>query len=178
MEFDRPMRADYEVVTQAAINTLERRSDVDAERVGLVGVSLGGFYAPRAAAFEPRVRAAIAIAGPYDVPAAFDQMPDLTQEAFIHRSGAATRAEALERLSQFTLASVAERVTCPLLVIMGRQDRVIPPADAERLAREASGPVDLWLFDEGNHVCNNIPYKYRPQQADWLRRQLNQSHEA
>lgn len=178
MEFDRPMRADYEVVTRAAINALERRSDVDAERVGLVGVSLGGFYAPRAAAFEPRVRAAIAIAGPYDVPAAFDQMPDLTQEAFIHRSGATTRAEALERLRSFTLAGVAERVTCPLLVIMGRQDRVIPPADAERLAREAAGPVDLWLFDEGNHVCNNIPFKYRPQQADWMRRRLNESHEA
>ena len=68
MEFDRPMRADYEVVIRAAINMLERRSDVDAERVGLVGVSLGGFYAPRAAAFEPRVRAAIAIAGPYEFP--------------------------------------------------------------------------------------------------------------
>ena len=86
--------------------------------------------------------------------------------------GRVTRAEALERLRPFTLESVAERVTCPLLVIMGRQDRVIPPADAERLAREASGPVDLWLFDEGNHVCNNIPYKYRPQQADWMRQRL------
>lgn len=172
MEFDRPMRADYEAPVRAAIEALERRSDVDAERVGLMGVSLGGYYAPRAAAFEPRVRAVIALAGPYDIPAAFDRMPDLTQEAFIHRSGATTRAEALERLRPFTLAGVAQQVNCPTLVIMGRQDRVIPPADAERLARDVSGPVDLWMFDEGNHVCNNIPYKHRPQQADWMRQRL------
>jgi 2,6-dihydroxypseudooxynicotine hydrolase len=172
MEFERPMRADYEVAARAAINALERRPDVDAERVGLMGVSLGGYYAPRAAAFEPRVRAVIAIAGPYDVPAAFDQMPDLTQEAFIHRSGATSRADALERLRPFTLEGVAERVTCPILVIMGRQDRVIPPADAERLAQDVSGSVDLWMFDEGNHVCNNIPSMHRPQQADWMRQRL------
>jgi len=28
------------------------------------------------------------------------------------------------------------------------------------------------LFDEGSHVCNNIPYRYRPLTADWLREQL------
>jgi 2,6-dihydroxypseudooxynicotine hydrolase len=172
MEFDYPMRADYEFVIRAAINALERRSDVDAERVGLLGVSLGGYYAPRAAAFEPRVRAVIALAGPYDVLEAFDQAPELTREAFIARSGATTRDESLERLRSFTLAGVAERVTCPLLVIMGRLDRVIPPANAERLARAVSGPVDLWLFDDGNHVCNNIPNTHRPQQADWMRQRL------
>lgn len=172
MEFDRPMRADYEVAVGAAINALERRPDVDARRIGLMGVSLGGYYAPRAAAFEPRVRAVIALAGPYDVPAAFDHMPSLTQDAFIHRSGAATRAEALERLQGFTLAGVAERVACPVLVIMGERDRVIPPADAKRLAREVAGPVDEWLFEDGNHVCNNITYKHRPQQADWMRQRL------
>jgi dienelactone hydrolase len=172
MEFVRPMRADYEAPVRAAIDTLEQRPDVDARRVGLMGVSLGGYYAPRAAAFEPRVRALIALAGPYDVPAAFDAMPGLTQDAFIHRSGARSHAEALERLRPFTLDGVARRVTCPALIIMGRRDRVIPPADAERLAREVSGPVDLWLFDAGNHVCNNITYLHRPQQADWMRQRL------
>ncbi len=178
MEFERPMRFDYEAPLGAAIDALEARPDVDASRVGILGVSLGGYYAPRAAAFEPRVRAAIALAGPYSVADAFDDMPALTQEAFIHRSGAPTRIAALERLRPFTLANVAERITCPLLVIMGRQDRVIPPADAERLASEASGPVELWMFDDGNHVCNNIPYKYRPQQVDWMRQQLSDRTDA
>lgn len=172
MEFERPMRGDYEAPVRVAINALETRADVDAGRIGLFGVSLGGYYAPRAAAFEPRVRAVIALAGPYAVPDAFDSMPGLTKEAFVHRTGSTTREQALERLNGFTLEGVASRITCPLLVIMGRQDRVIPPADAERLAREAAGPVDLWMLDDGNHVCNNLTYLHRPQQADWMRRRL------
>jgi 2,6-dihydroxypseudooxynicotine hydrolase len=178
MEFERPMRSDYEVVARAAIDALERRPDLDARRTGMLGVSLGGYYAPRAAAFEPRIRAVIAVAGPYSVPDAFDQMPGLTQEAFIHRSGSAARADAVERLRPFTLEGVLQRITAPSLVIMGRQDRVVPPLDAERVAREIGGPVDLWMFDDGNHVCNNIPYKHRPQMADWMRRQLSASSEA
>jgi 2,6-dihydroxypseudooxynicotine hydrolase len=63
MEFEYPMRFDYEVPVRYAINYLERRPDVDANRVGLMGVSLGGYYAPRAAAFEPRLKAAIANCG-------------------------------------------------------------------------------------------------------------------
>jgi 2,6-dihydroxypseudooxynicotine hydrolase len=172
MEFTSHMRADYEFAIAAAIDALEQRADVDAEHIGLLGVSLGGYYAARAAAFEPRVRAAISLAGPYDVAAAFAQAPELTQAAFITRCGATTHAAARERLQPFTLSGVAERITCPLLVIMGRQDRVIPPADAERLVQAVPGPVDLWLFDDGNHVCNNIPNTHRPQQADWMRQRL------
>jgi len=65
-----------------------------------------------------------------------------------------------------------EKVTCPLLVIMGRQDRIISPASAERMVAEAGGEAKLWMFEDGNHVCNNIPFKYRPQQADWMRKKL------
>lgn len=178
MEFVRPMRHDYEVVARAAIDELERRADLDAGRVGMLGVSLGGYYAPRAAAYEPRLRAIIALAGPYSIPDAFEQMPDLTQEAFIHRSGAATKADALERLRGFTLAGALQRISVPTLVIMGRQDRVIPPHDAERVAQEVGDTAELWMFDEGNHVCNNIPYKHRPQMADWMRRQLGRGAKA
>src|SRR6266571_8108413 len=63
MEFEYPMRFDYEVPIKHAIDYLESRPDLDAGRVGLMGVSLGGYYAPRAAALEPRVKAAIANCG-------------------------------------------------------------------------------------------------------------------
>jgi 2,6-dihydroxypseudooxynicotine hydrolase len=105
-------------------------------------------------------------------------MPSLTQEAFIHRSGATSHDDALVRLRSFTLEGVLQRISVPTLVIMGRQDRVVPPHDAERMAREIGDVAELWMFDDGNHVCNNIPYKHRPQMADWMRRQLSASAEA
>ncbi len=167
-----PMRFDYEAPVRYAVNYLAGRSDVDAGRVGLMGVSLGGYYAPRAAAFEPRVRAAIALAGFYRITDSFDRLPLLTREAFIYRLEAPGESAARAELESFDLHGVMERVRCPLLVIMGRQDRLVPPEDAERVAAEAGGPATLWMFEDGNHVCNNIPYKHRPQQADWMRSKL------
>jgi dipeptidyl aminopeptidase/acylaminoacyl peptidase len=172
MEFDYPLRHDFEVPIRYAIDYLEHRPDVDASHVGLMGVSLGGYYALRAAAFEPRLKAAISIAGGYNLAKHFDRYPLLTQEAFIYRLKAADELSARSQLEQFDLQGVMKKVTCPLLIIMGRLDRLFPPEDAEQMAAEAGGAAELWMFEDGNHVCNNIPYKYRPQQADWMRKKL------
>ena len=57
---DIPARYDYEVAGTAAYEYLAGRSDVDAKRVAIMAYSAGGYYAPRAAAFEPRYAALIA----------------------------------------------------------------------------------------------------------------------
>jgi uncharacterized protein len=56
---------------RAAVAVLAERPDVDDDRIGLVGVCLGGGYAVRAAATDPRVRAVAGIAGAYNSPAYF-----------------------------------------------------------------------------------------------------------
>jgi 2,6-dihydroxypseudooxynicotine hydrolase len=172
MEFDCALRHDYEVPIGYAIDYLESRHDVDATRVGIMGVSLGGYFAPRAAAYEPRVKAAICLAGAYDLAQHFEHYPLLTREAFIYRCKAADETEARVKLQPFSLKGVASQITCPLLVIIGARDRLFPVEDSQQLVAEAGSNAELWLFAEGNHVCNNIPYKYRPQQADWLRKHL------
>jgi 2,6-dihydroxypseudooxynicotine hydrolase len=48
--YDLPLRPDYEVAAAAALDALAARDDLDLERVGAMGVSLGGYHAPRAAA--------------------------------------------------------------------------------------------------------------------------------
>jgi Esterase FrsA-like len=65
-EYDFPIRGDYEVPVKAMVDWLLTRAEVDSTRIGLWGVSLGGYYAPRAAAFEKRLKACIGLAGPYD----------------------------------------------------------------------------------------------------------------
>jgi fermentation-respiration switch protein FrsA (DUF1100 family) len=56
---------------RAAVGLLSARAEVAAARIGVVGVCLGGGYAVRAAAFDPRVRAVAGIAGAYNSPAWF-----------------------------------------------------------------------------------------------------------
>src|SRR5438067_11539655 len=88
MEFEYPLRFDYEVPIRYAIDYLESRQDVNAERVGLMGVSLGGYFAPRAAAFEPRVNAVIGNCGAYSFADGFEQRPLLTREPLFYSMNA------------------------------------------------------------------------------------------
>src|SRR5437764_8328461 len=117
MEFRHAIRYDYEIPVRCAIDYLQGRPDVDATRVGLMGVSLGGYYAPRAAAFEPRVRAAIGVAGAYRFADHFDRLPGLTRDAFTARLHAPDQAAARLLLEPLDLEGVLERIACPLLVI-------------------------------------------------------------
>lgn len=172
MEFEYPLRHDYEVPVKYAIDYLESRPDVDSGRVGLMGVSFGGQFAVRAAAFEHRIKAAIENCGPYDQTENFKGRPQISRETLVHRLKAANEEDALNKLRQFNLRGVAEKVACPLLVIQGALDRLVPAAQGRRIAEEAGSRAELWFFEDGNHVCNNIVYKHRPQQADWMRKKL------
>ena len=171
-EYDFAIRGDYEVAVEAVIDFLATRRDLDAERIGLWGVSLGGYYAPRAAAFEKRASACMALGGPFDWGAAWDNLPELTREAFRVRSHCATPEEARRHAATLTLAGIAQQITCPIYIMNGRQDRIVPPADAERLAREVSGPVTLHMIEDGNHIANNRAWRWRSHSADWMAEQL------
>jgi 2,6-dihydroxypseudooxynicotine hydrolase len=169
--FNLPIQPDYEVAVAAMLDALTGREDLDLGRVGAVGVSLGGYYAPRAAAFEPRLKAIAAISGPYEFGAHWDQLPPLTREAFTVKSGARDEGEARDRARALTLSEVAAEITQPALFVTGGQDRIVPWRETERAAREAPHGRFV-LFEHGSHVCSNVPYLYRPLVADWMAEQL------
>jgi 2,6-dihydroxypseudooxynicotine hydrolase len=171
-EYDFAIRGDYEVAVRAVLDFIETRSDLDASRIGMWGVSLGGYYAPRATAFEKRIKACIALGGPFGWAAAWDGLPELTREAFRVRSHCATQAEAKRHAATLSLTGVAQNIACPIYIMNGKLDRIVPWRDAEWLAREVKGPVTLNLIDDGNHVANNRAYRWRSQSADWMAEQL------
>src|SRR2546421_7462551 len=147
MEFEYPLRHDYEVPVHYAINYLESRPDMDAKRVGLRGVSFGGQFAVRSAAFEHRLKAVIENCGPYNQATNFKNRPVISRETMVYRLKAADEEVALDKLQQFNLWGVAEKVECPLLVIQGRRDRLVPAEQGERRAAEAGSAgsaAELW----------------------------------
>ena len=117
------------------------------------------------------LRAVAGVSGAFTFGEVWDARPSLTKETFQHHSGAASPEEARAKAFELTLEGVAERIEQPLLVVTGRLDRLVQWQESKKIADRA--PNATWvLFDEGNHVCNNIPYKYRPLVADWLKEQL------
>jgi pimeloyl-ACP methyl ester carboxylesterase len=169
--FELPIRHDYEVAVAAILDSLEGRDDVDTERVGAAGVSLGGYYAPRAAAFEPRLRAVAGVAGPFNFGELWDDVPMLTRDAFVYYSRSADDEEGRRGALELDLDDVAGRIEQPALLVTGKLDRLIPWESTKRIADEAPNAT-LVVYEEGNHVCNNVAYRYRPLLADWLGEQL------
>jgi dipeptidyl aminopeptidase/acylaminoacyl peptidase len=172
-EYDLPTRGDWTAPAETILAALESLPEVDADRVAVWGVSLGGYYAPRvAAALGDRVRACVSLAGPYDFGDCWDGLPELTRHTFQVRSGAADDDEAHRIASTLTLDGVAEKVTAPLLIVFGRKDRLIPWQHAERLQATAGGEVELLMLEDGNHGCANVAPWHRPYTADWLAARL------
>lgn len=160
-------------VIGAVLDTLEKRQDVDGHNVGVVGQSLGAIYAPLSAGLEPCLKACIANCGPFNFGPVLPQMPTVSQDTFTVRAHLKTRSEGLAYAHDLNLASAASMIRCPLLIVFGAGDRIIPPAEGQRLADAAAGPVDSVVFPEGNHVCFNIAYKFRPLTADWMHEKLH-----
>jgi 2,6-dihydroxypseudooxynicotine hydrolase len=171
-EYDIPICGDYERAAGAVVDWIEKRKDLDSKRIGIWGVSLGGYYAPRAAAYEKRIKACIALSGPFEWDKIWDGLPELTRETFRVRSHSADENEAKRKAKSLTMVEAAPRITCPIFIVTGRQDRLVPASHAERLAKSVSGPVELMIVEDGGHNANNRPYRYRSQSADWLAAQF------
>jgi pimeloyl-ACP methyl ester carboxylesterase len=169
--FDVPIRPDYEIGVTAILDMLDGREDLDLDRIGALGVSLGGYYAPRAAAFEPRLKAVVGLSGPVNFGETWDDLPELTRETFVHKSGAADAEDGRRRASELELDGVLQGLRTPALFVTGERDRLIPAAQTRRQAELA--PHGRYVgFPDGNHGCANIPWLARPLLADWLAEHL------
>ena len=171
-EYDFPIRGNYETVASPIIDWLEFRGDVDINRIGIYGVSMGGYHAPRACCFEKRIKACVSVSGAYEWGANWDKKSHLNRDVFRIRSHCATMEEAKEKSKTLSLRGIAGNITCPIFIVAGGLDQLTAVEAAEQLAADVSGPKNLSIVEDGVHVCHNRPYKFRPQTSDWMARQL------
>jgi pimeloyl-ACP methyl ester carboxylesterase len=148
---------------------------VDGQRVVVVGTSFGGYLALRhASAFERhgQLRGVVDIAGPYDL-RAFDELQPVTRDGFRDLVGATTQPEARDLLDDVSLDGVLDRLTAPVLVVHGEQDRIIDVSHAHRVATALGRRATVRLEPTGNHSCNNLAATVRPVVADWTSDRLD-----
>jgi dienelactone hydrolase len=171
-------RPDYEVPGRASIDYLVSRPEVAADRIALLGISMAGYYAPRVAAFDKRIKALVAWSGCYSV---LDDLYDFClhlQPVCQRLLGGVSHEEARRLLRDYTMAGVAENITCPVLITHGDKDILMSVEGAKRLFAEV-GAQDKTLRiygeqDGGGRIhcshdfwAHNVPYM-----LDWLEERL------
>jgi dienelactone hydrolase len=165
------LRSDYEAPVGAVIDVIAGRGDLDTSRIGISGVSLGGYYAPRAAAFEPRIKAVAVVGGPYNLGSTWHLYPPMIKTKFMYDSQIDDEERARQHALTFTLEGVASRVQQPFLVVFGKLDTMMSWQEAKRGADEAPRGEFL-LYEDGTHVCYTVNYKFKPYLADWMKEKL------
>jgi 2,6-dihydroxypseudooxynicotine hydrolase len=173
-EFLRYIEPAYERPAGAAIDWLQARADIDGERIGVYGVSLGGYYAVRVAAHEPRVRATIELAGTYSLASNWDNRSVVSRDAFVKRSGARSEDEARSFAQRIEMAGLGALIKGPILVLHGKRDPIAPFEGAERLVAETP-TAEFAVYEDGNHGMTNRAFESRVRMSDWMAAKLGAS---
>lgn len=131
------------------------------DRFGVVGLSLGGYFAARAAALDARVAAAATVSGPFRLDWA--DLPGPVRDILVRRCGGADAARAFA--AEVDLTALAPRIAAPLLVVDGGQDVIPGVVNGEPLARSAPHATYLNV-PHGDHLLGNARPDWLPHLAD------------
>jgi len=170
--FDVGLVRDFERYASAVVDHLQGRPEIDAGRIGVLGRSLGGYYAVRVAAREPRLKACVSWGACFDL-TDFDDYPPATKQGFLYVTGIQDPEQAREQLRVVDLRDVIGDLHQPTYVLHGRLDEIFSVRHVELLEEHATGaPLEVVVEDQGNHCGHNMAHIVRPRMADWLARRL------
>jgi dienelactone hydrolase len=184
-----PAVSNTEIWAAKIVDWLQQHAEVDPQRIGALGVSLGGYYCPRAVAFEPRFACGAVWGANHDWRA--------VQQARLKREGenpvphywkhvqwvfgAKDEQDFFEKAEQMHLNGVLQNIRVPFLVTHGEADRQIPVKYAHETYKQLvnSPKKDLFIFTEREggveHSSLDNPLNAGAMIADWLAEQLGGS---
>jgi dienelactone hydrolase len=139
-----PLIAETEKYATPAYEYLAERPEFDDKRIGVMALSLGGYYAPRAASLEPRFACCVAWGAQWDYHEIWARrLQDLDSGKVLSLSvppehlqwvlGVSDPASALKKLEGFRLDGIVQKMACPFLLLHGAGDEQIPLELAEKL---------------------------------------------
>lgn len=168
-----PTIPDYERPVTAAVDYLMTRTDVDHDRIGLLGVSMAGYYAPRAACFEHRLKGCVAWGALYNILDDLYLYYPSIQPQLQWIGGCKSDAEAQKYFARFTLKGLLKQVRCPMLITHGIWDTKVPLSAAHKTFDELTvKDKELRLYDDveggAEHCSIDNWTQVIPYQVDWL----------
>ncbi|MFC1491239.1 alpha/beta hydrolase family protein [Nitrospinota bacterium] len=174
-----PSRHDYEVPATAAYDYIFARPDVDPERIGLMAMSMGGYYAPRAAAFEHRYCACLTWGAHFDFHEVWvERRRELESGGTVTASsiwqlpwvmGCSDIDSALEKAKAYNLEGVAQKIRMPICITNGRDDRIVSSEMAYRLYETCGSPEkELKIFTPEDGGSQHCVFDNLPMVSNWI----------
>lgn len=185
-------RHDSEVSAGCFLDTLEQHSRIDNDRIGIIGLSAGGYDAPRAAAFEKRFKCVACVGAFYnfsdylglyglgeekEVSVGVSDLNDHLRKVM----GKPDLMDAVKAFARRDLTGVLDKITVPFLIMHGENDRQVPLWHAERSIEEAvnSPKAELKVFtltEGSSEHCGIDTISLHAQYTfDWMAEQLGGS---
>ncbi len=153
---DMKLKPETEIWAGKCVDYLENVEQIDSARIGIMALSFGGYSAPRAAAFEPRLKCCISLGanpvGDRVNPVDFEtdlSSPEI-QSHSVWLTGAESRQDAWKIFDSYTLMDALPALKCPFLVAHGELDILIPMEHAQWMVDMASNSsrAELRMFTE------------------------------
>ena len=184
-------RPDWEAVITPAVDFALTLPEVDPNRLVLVGTSLGGYLAARAAAFEHRLAACVLHDGVHDFSSVLETLGQAAAqipggiEALMAQSisvrwavrnglwtfGVPDIAELQKAAEAYTIEGVADRISCPTLVLEAENDQFFK-GQPQRVLDALTCPKELVSFREdeggGEHCHEGAISLFHQRTFDWL----------
>jgi dipeptidyl aminopeptidase/acylaminoacyl peptidase len=171
----------FEEAASTALDYLVQRPEIDAEHIGVYGISLGSFWGLRFAARDRRIRAIAAPASTYcEKYFLMDLESPRWKQLFAYLTEAKTEAELDAVTSDMTLDGYMARIACPTLLAAGEYDPRSPLDEIYRMFDQLTAPAELWVFADQHHMPSigggesgaNWAAPLHSVMCDWLRDRL------
>ncbi len=164
----------YERAVSTVIDLLVRRPEVDADRIAVWGVSMGAYWALRAAAHDRRLKAAATTVGFYgDVDTLFGRAQPSYKRNYMGMAGyedaSAFDADIAEHMG---LDGLSERITCPVLFSFGEFDELSNLPDAVRAFDKIQAPKEMFVWEDEFHPLGRVLPEALRIGRSWISRAL------
>lgn len=154
----------------AVIDWLETRDDVEADKIGVMGMSMGSRWGVQLGAHDSRVKAVVgqmANVGTFDI--IFEQAQPNFKRIFMYMCGYTDEDKFDEHMkTHHHLPDTAKNLKVPHLLVAGDMDELCTPDDIAHFRENLAGSSELWLYEGVFHPMGEVSAEIYPAMADWM----------
>jgi pimeloyl-ACP methyl ester carboxylesterase len=164
----------YERAAKAVVDYLVGRPEIDVQKIGIFGISMGSYWVPRIAALDSRIQACVAASATLaEKKHIFNESSPRFKQVFMYMAGIPDEDAFDAMADQMVLKGFGSRIHCPTLLATGEFDPLSPVEAALELFEELAGPKELWVLENEFHRVWGLEglggLDLNPMAADWLR---------